>query len=188
MSRNDDESLRAARDAWHWRGHRRPPFAQVPGPGQQSVWDFPRPPEIVAEPREIVVRWGAYEVARTMGAMAVRETSHPPTFYLPQADVNMALLQPAGSGSFCEWKGPARYWSLVDPAAPGKRLERVAWGYPEPLPGAEVLAGAVAFYAQHLQCTVGGARVTPQEGGFYGGWITPDLAGPFKGGMGSAGW
>ena len=76
MSRNDDETLRAARDAWHWRGLRRPPFALVPCPGQRSVWDFPRPPETVAEPREIVVRWGAQEVARTTGAVAVRETAH----------------------------------------------------------------------------------------------------------------
>jgi uncharacterized protein (DUF427 family) len=101
------------------------------------------------------------------------------------ADVHGALLHPAGRGSFCEWKGPAQYWHLVDA---DRRLDQVAWGYPEPLPGAEPLANCVAFYAHQLDCTVGGDRVTPQSGGFYGGWITPELAGPFKGEPGSEGW
>jgi hypothetical protein len=94
-------------------------------------------------------------------------------------------LQPAGDGSFCEWKGPARYWNLVDGA---RRLDQVAWSYPHPLSGAEPLAGCVAFYAHDLDCRVGGSKVVPQAGAFYGGWITPDLAGPFKGGPGSGGW
>lgn len=185
MTTPDADSLAAARAQWRWRGADRPPFADTPGPGQASVWDFPRPPELVRETREIVVRWGRLEVARTVRAWAVRETGHPPTFYLPVADVQPGLLQAAGGGSFCEWKGPASYWHLVDGA---RRLERVAWRYLRPLPGAEPLADCVAFYAQALDCSVGGAPVTPQPGGFYGGWITPDLAGPFKGEAGSAGW
>jgi uncharacterized protein (DUF427 family) len=181
----DPDRLAMARALWRWRGQERPPFADAPGPGQVSVWDFPRPPELVRDAREVVVRWGALEVARTRGAWAVRETAHPPTFYLPLADVRQALLRPAGGGSVCEWKGPALYWDLVD----GPRcLARVAWSYPQPLPGAEPLAGCVAFYAHELECSVGGAPVTPQPGGFYGGWITPDLAGPFKGAAGSGGW
>ncbi len=190
-----DAALAAARDSWHWRGHQRPPWADTPAAGQRSVWDFPRPPALVAEPREIVVRWGALEVARTRGAVAVCETAHPPTYYLPWADVNAALLQAAGGGSLCEWKGPARYWDLVDGApvdgAHGRdprRLARVAWSYPQPLAGAEALADKLAFYAHDLQCSVGGLPVSPQPGGFYGGWVTADLAGPFKGGPGSAGW
>lgn len=181
----DPDRLAAARAQWHWRGQGRPPFAEVPAPGQVSVWDFPRPPELVREAREIAVRWRGLEVARTRGAWAVRETAHPPTYYLPLADVNPQLLQPAGGGSFCEWKGPARYWHLVDGA---HRLAQVAWSYPQPLPGAEPLADCIAFYAHHLDCTVGGAAVTAQPGGFYGGWITLDLAGPFKGEPGSGGW
>jgi len=181
----DDQALAAARAAWHWRGGQRPPWADKPGSGQQSVWDFPRPPALVAEGREIVVRWGGVEVARTRGAVAVCETAHPPTYYLPLADVNAALLQAAGGGSVCEWKGPARYWHLVDGA---RRLQQVAWSYPQPLPGAEQLADKLAFYAHDLQCSVGGLPVTPQAGAFYGGWITADLAGPFKGGPGSSGW
>jgi hypothetical protein len=113
------------------------------------------------------------------------ETSHPPSFYLPWADVDRGLLVPAGGGSFCEWKGPARYWSLV---RQGRRLDGIAWSYPQPLAGAEAIAECVAFYAKGLQCSVGGAPVTPQPGGFYGGWVTPELVGPFKGEPGSTGW
>lgn len=189
MNPSDDDALRQARAQWRWRGGGRPPFAAVPGPGQVSVWDFPRPPQLAPEAREVVVRWGGVDVARTQRAVRVLETAHPPSYYLPWADVNRALLQPAPGGSFCEWKGPARYWSLVDALVDGTRqLSGVAWSYPQPLPGAEALAGCVAFYAHDLQCTVGGLAVTPQAGGFYGGWITPDLAGPFKGDAGSSGW
>lgn len=182
---SDSTWLQKARAQWHWRGEGRPAFADAPASGQLSVWDFPRPPELVREAREIVVFWGNVEVARTSAAWAVRETAHPPTFYLPLVDVQPGLLHPAGDGSFCEWKGAARYWHLVDGAC---RLERVAWSYPHPLAGAEPLADCVAFYAHHLDCRVGGARARPQPGGFYGGWITPDLAGPFKGEPGSGGW
>ncbi len=177
--------LRAARDQWQWRGGDRPPFAAVPGPGQESVWDYPRPPRLAPDGREVVVRWGAREVARTRGAVRVLETAHPPTFYLPWADVDRTLLQPHPGGSVCEWKGPARYWSLVDGA---RRLDGVAWSYPRPLPEAQALADCVAFYAHDLDCSVDGAPVRPQPGGFYGGWITPELAGPFKGEPGSQGW
>ena len=177
--------LKAAREHWSWRGQARPPFATAPGPGQVSVWDFPRPPRLAAEPREVVIAWDGIEVARTQRALLVLETSHPPSVYLPWADVQRALLQPAPGGSFCEWKGPARYWSLVDGT---RRLPAVAWSYPQPLAGAEALADTVAFYPAQLQCTVGGAPVRPQPGGFYGGWITPELVGPFKGAPGSEGW
>ena len=181
----DPDFLDRARAQWRWRGRDRPSFADIPAQGQVSVWDFPRPPELVREAREIVVFWGETLVAKTRGAWGVRETAHPPTFYLPLADVNRALLHAAGSGSFCEWKGPARYWDLTDGP---RRLEQVAWSYPEPLAGAEPIADCIAFYAHQLRCTVGGAQVVPQPGGFDGGWITPDLAGPFKGDPGSGTW
>jgi uncharacterized protein (DUF427 family) len=176
----------AARDQWRWRGQGRPPFAVPTGPGQTSVWDHPRPPRLAPDAREVVIRWGGIEVARTRRAIRVLETAHPPSFYLPWADVARQFLQAqAGAASYCEWKGPAHYWSLVDGA---RRLNGVGWSYPEPLPGAEALADCVAFYPTELDCTVGGAPVTPQPGGFYGGWITPDLAGPFKGAPGSGDW
>eukprot|EP01037_Dinobryon_pediforme_P010435 gene10435-10503_t len=131
-----------------WRGSSRPDFAQLPKPGQVSVWDFPRPPQLVLDQREVIVVWGNVEVARTNRAVMALETAHPPTFYLPWADVKQNLFESA---------------------------VKVAWSYPRPLPGAEQLKDCVALYATSLQCTVGGQPVTPQPGGFYGGWITPEL-------------
>ena len=181
----ESDRISKARAQWRWRGEDRPTFADVPAPGQVSVWDFPRPPGLVREAREIIIYWGDTLVARTSSAWAVRETAHPPTFYLPLADVERTLLRTAGSGSNCEWKGPAVYWDLNDGQG---RLAQVAWSYPKPFAGAEALADCIAFYAQELCCSVGGARVIAQPGGFYGGWITPDLAGPFKGYPGSSSW
>jgi uncharacterized protein (DUF427 family) len=181
----DPQSIAAARAHWTWRGQARPPFAARPGAGQESVWDYPRPPRIVPDPREVVVRWGDVEVARTHRALRVLETAHPPSFYLPWSDVARHLLQPAPGTSFCEWKGPARYWTLVDGH---DRLAGVAWSYPHPFAEALVLANCVAFYPGNLTCTVDGAPVTAQPGGFYGGWVTPELVGPFKGEPGSQGW
>jgi len=182
---DDADSLELARAQWRWRGKDRPQFAVVPKQEQLSVWDFPRPPELVRDKREIEVRWGKSLVASTRGAWTVRETSHPPTFYLPMSDVNEALLRPAGRGSFCEWKGAALYWNLIDGE---RRLSQVAWSYPQPLAGAEPLSDCIAFYAHNLDCRVKGARVVAQSGGIYGGWITPDLSGPFKGEPNSNDW
>jgi len=179
------EDIAHARSQWHWRGNARPDFAAAPGAGQESVWDYPRPPRLVPDAREVVVRWSGLEVARTRRAVRLLETAHPPTFYLPWADVDRRLLVPAGGGSFCEWKGPARYWSLVQG---GARLDRIAWSYPQPLAGAEAVADSVAFYCVGLECSVEGRAAQPQPGGFYGGWITAELVGPFKGGPGSSGW
>jgi uncharacterized protein (DUF427 family) len=179
------EWLQAARDHWQWRGAERPAFALAPGPGQVSVWDFPRPPVLAPDTREVVIRWDGLEIARTRRAIRVLETSHPPSFYLPWEDVQAHLLVRSLGGSFCEWKGPARYWSLVDGA---RKLPNVAWSYPEPFAGAEPLAQCVAFYPTDLDCQVDEHLVAPQPGGFYGGWITPELTGPFKGEPGSGGW
>ena len=188
MARSADdlpEWARAARDRWRWRGQARPPFAVAPAPGQSSVWDHPRQPRIAPDEREVVIRWGDVEVARTRRALRVLETSHPPGFYLPWNDVVRHFLQPAAGSSFCEWKGPARYWTLVDG---DRRLPGVAWSYPRPMAGAEALANCVSFYPRDLDCRVDGALVRPQPGGFYGGWITPELVGPFKGEPGSEAW
>ena len=177
--------LAAARSHWKWSGTHRPSFAAIPADNQQSVWDFPRPPQLAPDAREVTIHWGGVEIARTRRAVRVLETSHPPSFYLPWADVARHLLQPAPGSSFCEWKGPAQYWSL---ASGDRRLDGVAWSYPRPLDGAESLADCVAFYPANLDCRVDGAVVRPQPGGFYGGWITPELTGPFKGEPGSTGW
>lgn len=176
---------RAGPGGWRWFGAARPPFAVAPGPGQESVWDHPRPPRIVSDSRHVVVRAGEEGIADTRRALRVCETASPPTWYLPAADVRMELLQPAPGASHCEWKGTARYWSL---RAPGLAVERCAWSYDEPSPAFAALRGRLAFYATLLDCRVDGAPVLPQPGRFYGGWITPELVGPFKGEPGSEGW
>jgi len=177
--------LQSAREQWNWRGQARPRFAAEPGPGQTSVWDFPRPPRLAPESREVRIVWGRVQVACSTRSVCVLETAHPPTYYIPWDDVAQHLLKPAPGSSFCEWKGPDRYWSLVNS---GDELPSRAWSYPHPMAGAEALAGCVAFYAHGLQCIVGGLGATPQPGGFYGGWVTPDLSGPFKGEPGSDTW
>lgn len=133
----------------------------------------------------MVVRIGTREVARTRDAVRVLETSHPPSIYLPWSDVDRSALVASAGSSFCEWKGPARYW---DVAVDGHRAAGAAWSYPQPLEGAEALADRVSFYPSMVDCFVDGHRVRPQPGGFYGGWITPELSGPFKGAPGSSGW
>lgn len=166
-------------------GRPRPAFAVAPGPGQESVWDYPRPPRIAGDGREVLVRAGDVLVARTARAVRVLETASPPTFYLPFEDIVPGLLVPSAGSSYCEWKGRARYWSV---RAGERTFERVGWSYPEPLPGFEAIAQSVAFYATTLECFVGGERVQPQPGGFYGGWITREVVGPFKGEPGTLGW
>ena len=176
-----------ARAAWTWRGAARPDFAVSPGPGQESVWDYPRPPIVVADARHVIVRDGDVVVADSRRAMRLLETSHPPTWYLPRADVEPTRIRPAGrAGSFCEWKGQATYLDVLGDA---RVLGAAAWTYEDPIDDAFAeLRGAVAFYATELQCTVDGERVRPQPGGFYGGWITSELVGPWKGEAGTGGW
>lgn len=155
-------------------------------PGQESVWSYPRPPRLEPVAVPVVVEHGGLVVASSRRALRVLETSHPPTYYLPPGDVRPGTLRPAAGASLCEWKGAARYWDVV---LPGATLPRAAWSYPDPLPAFAALGGHLAFYcAPFDRCLVGGAPATPQPGGFYGGWVTPDLAGPFKGVPGSAGW
>lgn len=175
-----------ARAGWTWRGARRPPFAVEPGPGEESVWDYPRPPLLVRDARHVVVRVGSIVVAESRRALRFLETSHPPTWYVPRADVAGASLVRGGGGSFCEWKGEASYFDVL---GADRRIPRCAWSYESPIDEAFAdLAGAVAFYATELECLVDGQRVRPQPGGFYGGWITEELVGPFKGEPGTGAW
>ena len=170
---------------WRYYGQARPPFAVDPAPGQESVWDYPRPPRIDEAPGEVVVRVGDVEVARTRRALRVLETASPPTVYIPRADVATEYLRAAPGSSRCEWKGPARYWSvLVTPVV----LDAVGWSYDEPLPAFDAIRMHLSFYPGRIECYVDGVRVLPQTGGFYGGWVTPDVVGPFKGGPGTSGW
>jgi len=158
----------------------------APGPGQESVWDYPRPPRLELSDRLVTVTFGGVELCRTTRAWRVLETSHPPSWYLPADDWLQGALEPAGGSSICEWKGAASY---LDVQAGGQRAARAAWTYPEPTGEFTALAGAVAVYPAAMDaCTVDGEVVRPQEGGFYGGWVTDDVVGPFKGAPGTLGW
>lgn len=173
------------RQGWKHTGAERPAFAETPGPGRESVWDYPRPPRLVGDDRRIQVQVADIIIADTVDAARVLETSHPPTFYLPRKDVRMEYLEPVGRGSRCEWKGEASYFDVV---VADRRFARAAWSYEAPFGEFEPVAGHICFYASELTCVVDGHRAKPQPGGFYGGWITPELVGPFKGEPGSGGW
>ena len=177
--------VRAAQASWRYTGDARPSFAVVPRAGQESVWDYPRPPRIAREGREVVVRHGDTELARSRRGLRVLETASPPTVYVPRDDVNVQRLQAVPATSFCEWKGAAQYWSLV---GDDKSAEPVAWSYPDPMASFAEIRGAFSFYPARVACHLDGHRVQPQPGRFYGGWVTPELVGPFKGEPGSEAW
>ena len=177
--------IRRARDQWEFDGSQRPPFAVVPGPGQESVWDYPRPPRLERDSRGATVSCGQAVVARAPWVVRVLETASPPTVYLPPDAVVREWFRPAGGGSVCEWKGEAQYWDL---ATESVELSRVAWSYPDPFPGFEAIAGYFSFYPARLECRLGGELVAPQPGGFYGGWVTREIVGPLKGGADSEVW
>jgi uncharacterized protein (DUF427 family) len=152
----------------------------------EDVWAYPRPPRV--EPVTLPVRivFAGQTIAETDAAFRVLETSHPPVYYLPRAAFADGVLEPAPGQSLCEWKGAARYWSI---RAGGRVAEGAAWSYPNPRPAFAAIRDHLAVYAGPMDaCFVGDEAVTPQPGGFYGGWMTKDLQGPFKGGPGSMGW
>lgn len=173
------------RARWQYVGQHRPAFAYEPGPGQESVWDYPRPPRLDPDDREVTVHFGAVLIARTNAAYRVLETAGPPAFYLPRSDINLRFLEARSGGSRCEWKGEAIYWSVV---ASERRVDDVAWTYDDPFPEFEKIRGYMSFYPALLSCRVGGLPVQPQPGDFYGGWVTPEIVGPFKGGPDSLDW
>jgi uncharacterized protein (DUF427 family) len=171
-----------ARSKWTNTGARRPEFAIEPSPGQESVWDYPRPPAIVAEGRLVEVLSGDDLVASTRSAVRVLETSLAPSFYVRPNDVVPDRLVMAPGGSLCEWKGAAEYVALAG------AVEPVGWRYPTPFPEFADIAGWVSFYPARVTCLVAGEMVRPQPGGFYGGWITDEIVGPFKGEPGTEAW
>ena len=153
---------------------------------KESVWDYPRPPRVEPVSAHILVEHNGVTVVSTNDAVRVLETSHPPTYYLPIADFAEGVLVPVSGNSYCEFKGMASYFDLV---IAGERISRGAWTYENPSKGFETLAGKVALYASRVDhCQVGDEVVIPQDGDFYGGWITSNLEGPFKGAPGTLGW
>lgn len=157
-----------------------------PAPGQESVWDYPRPPRLEQTRREIRVVFNQEVIAQTRGAYRVLETSHPPVYYLPPDDIQMDYLVKSQRTSFCEWKGQAAYYQVV---VGDRQAENAAWYYPRPAADFAAIRDYVAFYAFLMDaCTVDGELVRPQPGRFYGGWITADVVGPFKGEPGTMSW
>jgi uncharacterized protein (DUF427 family) len=157
-----------------------------PGPGQESVWDYPRPPAVEAVPDRVQVVFAGRDIVDTDRAVRVLETSHPPVYYVPRDVIDPDVIESGGRTTFCEYKGRASYVTLV---AEGRRSVDAGWYYADPSPGYEALRDMVAFYPSRVDaCFVGDEQVTAQEGDFYGGWITADVVGPFKGGPGTWGW
>jgi uncharacterized protein (DUF427 family) len=158
----------------------------VPGPGQESAWDYPRPPRLEPVRERIRVVLDGSLIADTLRAFRVLETSHPPSYYFPREDVRMDLLRPSPAASHCEWKGAASYWSYARGA---NEVADLAWSYEHPEVGFEAIRGHLSFYAAKVdEAWVGDELATPQPGGFYGGWMTSRIVGPVKGGPGSWGW
>ena len=154
---------------------------------EENVWDYPRPPSLEPVRHSLRIIFNGVEIANTTAAHRILETSHPPTYYIPKRDVQLDYFSEAPGGStFCEFKGLARYWTInVD----GKVSEKAAWSYPNPTHAFVDIADDLSFYASKVDtCFVGDLQVLAQEGDFYGGWITSNLKGPFKGGPGTSGW
>jgi len=162
------------------------PKPEPAGPGQESVWDYPRPPRIERTAKRVIVRFDGRTLAESSRCMRVLETSHPPVYYIPMEDVDESMLRESDGATNCEFKGAATYFDVTT----GERTaNRAAFTYRRPTPGMERITGMLAIYAGSVdEVTVDGEPAKPQEGGFYAGWITDDLAGPFKGGPGTMGW
>lgn len=170
-------------DSPYTPGH---PAPETPHEGQESVWDYPRPPRVERRQERIVVTLGGQVIADTTDAVRVLETSHPPVYYLPIAAFEPGVLVPAPGTTFCEFKGTAHYFDVYagDVVAP-----RAGWTYPKPSRGFELLSDRVALYPARMDsCEVDGELVRAQDGDFYGGWITDNIVGPFKGAPGTLGW
>jgi uncharacterized protein (DUF427 family) len=160
--------------------------AEKPGPGQESVWDYPRPPRLEDSSKHIQVVLNGVVIADTYRAKRVLETSHPPVYYIPPQDVKLEYFTSTRRTTFCEWKGAASYYTVK---VGDKAVANAAWYYRQPSNPYEALANYIAFYPGKMgACFVDGERVRPQEGDFYGGWITKNIVGPFKGGPGTFGW
>ena len=170
---------------WEFSGRQRPPFAETPAAGQESVWDYPRPPKLVADQRRVVVRFGEITIADSFETYRVLETAGSPTFYIPPKDVRVEFLQPFPGASVCEWKGTAKYWGLKS-RAPSRQA--IGWSYPTAQSPYEPITGYFSFYPGRIECSVDNERVRPQPGFFYGGWVTDEIVGPWKGEPGTERW
>lgn len=166
-------------------GSMRTPVPETPGPGQESVWDYPRPPRLEVRDEHVIVTVGAVTVAETRRPLRVLETSHPPTYYVPRDDVSERFLVASARRTMCEWKGRASYADLIVAQV---RIPGACWWYDDPTAAFTALTGAVAFYPELVDATIDGERVHGVPGGFYGSWVTSRVTGPFKGAPGTEWW
>lgn len=179
------EQIKRARSKWQYTGKFRPDFAEYPLENQESVWDYPRPPKIDPDNRRVLVKYNDLVIVDTHKSVRILETASPPVFYFSPSDVNFDYLKEVRGSSICEWKGSAKYWSLnID----GYTIDNVGWSYPEPYEEFESIKDYISFYPAKLDCYVEGEKVISQPGGFYGGWVTSELVGPFKGETGTGWW
>lgn len=167
-----------ARSNWKYYGQKRPSFAIKPKKGEESVWDYPRPPKIEVDSRHVVIKIGDLVIAKTDNAIRILETASPPIFYLPPTDIHFDALVQVEGESRCEWKGVAKYWSVN---TQNQTISQAAWSYPTPFEDYAAIKDHLSFYPAKVECYVNGERVRPQPGGFYGGWITNEIVGPVKG-------
>lgn len=157
-----------------------------PGPGQESVWDYPRPPRVEPSAKRVLITFNSEVIVDSTRAVRVMETCGPPVYYVPPEDVAMRFLTRTNHRTWCEWKGDATYYDLQ---VGDHKSPQAAWAYLSPTRGYETLAGYIGFYPGRVDtCTLDGEAVQPQPGQFYGGWITHEIVGPFKGEPGSEGW
>ncbi|KAJ3320934.1 hypothetical protein HDV06_004712 [Boothiomyces sp. JEL0866] len=176
--------IRYHQEKWKFRGRDRPPFALPTTNDQESVWDYPRPPVMDPIQKTITVHsLDQIPIAKTNAAIRILETASPPTVYIPPQDIDFSKLNKFDSSSFCEWKGKAEYWEFKD--SPGTPI---AWSYSNPQSPYEAIKDHISFYPSRTICIMDGERVQPQKSEFYGGWVTKDIVGPFKGEPGTSGW
>jgi len=177
--------IEAARQRFHWRGEARPDFAHAEAAHEESVWDYPRPPLMVPDVRLVQVFAESTKIADSRDCVRVLETASPPTFYLPPDDVDWDALVATDVRTRCEWKGIATTYDVV---IDGERIPGAAWSYHDVFPEFEALRGWVAFHPGKVGCTVDRETVYPQPGDYYGGWVTREIIGPFKGAPGTEDW
>lgn len=169
---------------WKYDGSKRPTFATQPNAAQESVWDYPRPPSLQQDSRTVSVFDGDRIIAKSNQCYRLLETASPPTFYIPAADIDLELLRAIGGSSNCEWKGKASYWALKRDDS----MQMLAWSYPSPASTFMPLKNHFAFYPGRIHCFIDDERVKPQDGGFYGGWVSNEIIGPWKGSEGTGHW
>lgn len=176
------------KEAEKWRRFKRNKPAEIikPGQGQESIWDYPRPPEVELFTKRVRVEFAGKIIADSTRSYKVMETASPPCYYIPREDIQMDYLVKSNHSSLCEWKGNASYWSVK---VGDFFSQNAAWSYSSPWEGFEQIRDFIAFYASRVDaCYIDDEKVIPQAGNFYGGWITSNIVGPFKGDRGTEFW